>query len=84
MRPITVNIHDAKTQLSRLVALAEKGARITIARGGKAVAELGPLGRNRRVADVAADPLLQVDAYSFDGPIDAMTNREIDRILYGA
>lgn len=38
----TVNIYDAKTQLSKLVARAEAGERITIARNGRPVAELGP------------------------------------------
>jgi len=46
----TVNIHDAKTRLSQLVARAEKGERITIARGGKPVAELGPTRRRKRQA----------------------------------
>ena len=41
----TVNIYDAKTQLSKLVARAEAGERITIARNGRPVAELGPAGR---------------------------------------
>lgn len=40
----TVNIYDAKTQLSKLVARAEAGERITIARNGRPVAELGPAG----------------------------------------
>ena len=46
----TVNIHDAKTRLSQLVARAEKGERITIARGGKPVAELGPTRKRKRQA----------------------------------
>jgi len=40
----TVNIYHAKTQLSKLVARAEAGERITIARNGRPVAELGPAG----------------------------------------
>jgi prevent-host-death family protein len=39
----TVNIHDAKTQLSRLVDRAAAGEEITIARAGKPVARLVPL-----------------------------------------
>jgi prevent-host-death family protein len=38
-----VNIHAAKTHLSRLVARAADGEEIVIARGGKPVARLGPL-----------------------------------------
>lgn len=37
------NMHDAKTQLSRLAERAAAGERITIARAGKPVAMLGPI-----------------------------------------
>ena len=37
-----VNIHDAKTQLSRLLEDVEAGERIVIARAGKPVAVLSP------------------------------------------
>lgn len=39
----TVNIHAAKTQLSRLVDQAAAGEEIVIARAGKPVARLMPL-----------------------------------------
>ncbi len=39
----TVNIHDAKTHLSRLLKAVESGERVIIARNGKPVAELGPV-----------------------------------------
>lgn len=39
----TINIHDAKTQLSRYVEQAAAGEEITIARAGKPVARLVPL-----------------------------------------
>lgn len=35
-----VNVHEAKTQLSRLLELVEQGETVTIARHGKPVAEL--------------------------------------------
>ena len=38
-----VNIHAAKTHLSRLVDQAAEGAEIIIARAGRPVARLGPL-----------------------------------------
>lgn len=40
----TVNIHQAKTQLSRLIAEVEAGEDIVLARGGKPVARLVPIG----------------------------------------
>jgi len=83
MKTNTVNVHDAKTHLSKLIARAEKGECITIARAGKAVAQLGPMVRTGRRRSGAVDPLLQVDEYSFDGPVDTLTNRDIDSIVYG-
>ena len=38
-----INIHDAKTQFSKLVSRAEAGEEIVIARGGKPVARIAPL-----------------------------------------
>ena len=40
-----VNIHEAKTQLSRLLELVEQGETIVIARNGQPVAELVPARR---------------------------------------
>lgn len=39
-----VNIHEAKTHLSRLVERVEAGEEIVIARGGRPVARLVPIG----------------------------------------
>lgn len=78
-----VNIHEAKTRLSKLVARAERGERIVIARGGKPVAELGPVARPARPALPADDPLLNLDEFAIDGPGGRLPNREIDRIVYG-
>ena len=39
---VTVNMHEAKTRLSKLVELVERGERVVIARGGVPVAELVP------------------------------------------
>lgn len=43
----TVNIHRAKTQLSKLIERVSEGEEIVIARGGKPVARLVPLERRR-------------------------------------
>jgi len=39
----TVNVHEAKTHLSRLLERARRGERIVIAKSGVPVAVLGPL-----------------------------------------
>ena len=76
----TINIHAAKTQLSRLVDEAAGGEEITIARAGKPVARLMPLAgasAGRRVLGQLAgqitvpadfDALLPEDVlHSFEG-----------------
>jgi prevent-host-death family protein len=83
MAASVVNIHAAKTQLSQLVARAEKGERITIARAGKPVAQLVPAPKHRRRKAPIDDPLLRLDEWSFDGPVGKVTNADIDRIVYG-
>ena len=40
--PKQVNVHDAKTHLSRLLAEVQTGAEIIIAKAGKPVARLSP------------------------------------------
>ena len=42
--PKTVNVHEAKTHLSRLLVDVENGEEITIARAGRPVARLVPAG----------------------------------------
>ena len=43
----TVNVHEAKTQLSRLLEAVEAGEDVVIARAGKPVARLVPAGMRR-------------------------------------
>lgn len=82
MRERMVNIHDAKTQLSRLITRVERGERIVIARAGKPVAVLGPMAGIRRT-DPLDDPLLRVNEYGYDGPIGSTINEDIDHTIYG-
>ena len=42
-----VNIHQARTQLSKLIELAEKGAEVVIACAGKRIARLTLIGANK-------------------------------------
>lgn len=65
----TIDIRDAKTQLSRLIARVEQGERVVITRAGKPVAELRPPGKVKKRSKLLDDPLLRVDEYSYDGPI---------------
>lgn len=53
--PSIVNVHEAKTQLSRLLARVEAGEEITIARAGQPFARLVPLA-----AATTANPYLSL------------------------
>ena len=65
----TINIHAAKTQLSRLVEAAAAGEEIIIAKSGKPVARLGPLAApagKRRLGILAGKLRVPED---FDAPL---------------
>lgn len=67
----TVNIHEAKSTLSRLLERVEAGETITIARAGKPIAQLVPLVR----ADLVFGGLrgqVRYDADTFDEVDDAI------------
>jgi prevent-host-death family protein len=65
----TVNIHEAKTHLSRLVDDAAAGAEIVIAKAGKPVARLMPLeaAKERRRLGAFAGKFTVPD--DFDAPL---------------
>jgi len=72
----TINIHQAKTHLSRLVEDAAAGDEIVIAKAGKPIARLVPLAqpaRTRRIG-VLKGKLLVPD--EFDAPMSADELRE--------
>jgi prevent-host-death family protein len=59
-----VNIHEAKTQLSRLLEEVEGGERIVIARAGEPVAVLSPYKaavRRRRLGLFAGEATMHAD-----------------------
>jgi prevent-host-death family protein len=65
----TVNIHQAKTHFSRLVELASRGRETIIAKAGKPVARLVPLGnatRAKRFGLLKGQIRIGAD---FDGPL---------------
>jgi antitoxin (DNA-binding transcriptional repressor) of toxin-antitoxin stability system len=41
----TINIHDAKTHLSKILSEVERGEEFVLARAGKAIARLSPIRR---------------------------------------
>lgn len=63
-----VNVHEAKSSLSRLLERVEAGERITIARAGKPVADLVPHVRADLVFGLAHGQVVY-DPDSFDEPV---------------
>ena len=77
----TVNIHKAKTDLSRLVDAVERGevAEIIIARNGKPAARLAPLEKRSVVQRIG------VAKWTFDiPPSDPKTDAEIESLFHVA
>lgn len=66
----TVNMHQAKTQLSKLVEQAEGGAEIVIARAGRPVARLVGMGARGGIRLGVAKGLVRSIAPDFDAPLD--------------
>jgi len=69
---IEVNIHEAKTHLSRLLAKVAAGEEVIIARNGEPVARLVPVEpRKKRVLGQDAGRIWISD--DFDDPVDPET-----------
>ena len=76
-----INIHSAKTQLSKLIEAAERGEEVIIARAGKPVAKLVALQNQKparkagnikglfEVPDSFFDPLPQDILDTFEGKV---------------
>jgi antitoxin (DNA-binding transcriptional repressor) of toxin-antitoxin stability system len=71
MDTLQVNIHEAKTQLSKLIQAAVDGKQVIIARGNKPVVRLEvlPEARSRRNIGNAKGLILSM-ADDFDEPLD--------------
>jgi prevent-host-death family protein len=77
----TVNIHEAKTHLSRLVERAAKGEPFVIAKAGKPMVKVTPLdtpvaGQVRRLGFMAGQIAVPDD-------FDQMGSAEIERLFGG-
>ena len=69
---MTVNMHEAKTQFSKLAKLVEDGEQVFIARNGKVIMKLVPLGpgelteaRDFSILDGKLGPISDDEWYAF-------------------
>jgi prevent-host-death family protein len=78
---LTVNIHDAKTQLSRLVERAANGEAFIIAKAGRPMVKVVPL----RAKDIGTAQRLGFMSGEIDVPedFDRMGEEEIERQFSG-
>ena len=75
----TVNIHDAKTHLSRLVEAAAKGEPFIIAKAGKPLVKVVPVD-----APMAPRRLgFMRGAVTVPDDFDTMGQEEIEKLFYG-
>jgi prevent-host-death family protein len=66
-----VNVHQAKTHLSRYLEEVEAGAEVVIAKAGKPIAKLSPVrGKRRRRKLGALDGKFKIP-HDFDAPLPA-------------
>ena len=75
----TVNIHDAKTQLSRLVEQAAQGEAFIIAKAGKPMVKVIPLGPAE--AGTAGRLGFMADEFSVPDDFDQMGGSEIEGLF---
>ena len=78
---LTVNIHEAKTHLSRLLEQAVKGEPFIIAKSGKPLVKVIPitaddLAKQRKLGFMKGEILVPDD-------FDSMGNTEIEALFYG-
>jgi prevent-host-death family protein len=74
---VTVNVHDAKTNLSRLLERVERGEEVVICRAGKPVARLVPARSSGRV--LGGDRGRVRIAPDFDAPLPDDVQSDFER-----
>lgn len=77
----TVNIHEAKTHLSRLLERVAKGETIVIAKAGKPMARLTPLASREETAKRRIGFL--DGQFKVPDDFDTMFADEIEEMFYG-
>ncbi len=77
----TVNIHEAKTHLSRLVDAAAKGKPFIIARAGKPLVKVVPLETPEEVAKRRIG--FMDGQFKLPDDFDEMFQDEIEKMFYG-
>ncbi len=75
----TVNVHEAKTHLSRLLERVATGEQIVIAKAGRPVARLVPIGTATGERELGRDRGQVWTSEDFDAPLPDDLLREFER-----
>lgn len=77
--PLTINIHEAKTHLSKFLARVEEGEEVIIAKAGKPIARLVPIEKqiSRRLPGSAKGKVFIT--HDFDAPLPEDVLGEFER-----
>ena len=78
---LTINIHDAKTQLSKLVDQAARGEAFIIAKAGKPMVKVIPL--EPAEAGTASRLGFMAGEFSVPDDFDQMGSKEIESLFVG-
>lgn len=76
----TVNVHEAKTHLSRLLEKVEQGEEVILARAGKPVARLVALEPNPVTSRLG----FMQGQFTVPEDFDTMFQQEIEEMFYGS
>ena len=79
---LTVNIHVAKTQLSKLVEQAAQGEAFIIAKAGKPMVKVIPLGHAE--AETACRLGFMAGEFSVPDDFDQMGSSEVESLFTGS
>ncbi len=74
-----VNVHEAKTHLSRLLERVQKGEQVVIAKSGRPVARLVPVGAGSGGREWGLDAGAGWIADDFDAPLPEPILREFEQ-----
>lgn len=77
MTKLSVNIHDAKTNLSKYIAQVQLGATVTVCKNGEPVAQILPFPKKKSTWDMRG-----IGKHMFKGPLrddfnDELTDEEL-------
>ncbi len=77
MTKLSVNIHDAKTNLSKYISQVQLGATVTLCKNGEPVAQILPFPKKKSTWDA-----LGIGKHMFTGPLrddfnDELTDEEL-------